>query len=74
MVTQKMISLRLDLDLLDKLNREASLGLATRNWHINQAIRVYLKLLECRRLCRSVKDKKEVINKWLCDENTEAVD
>ena len=49
MITQKAISLKLNTKTLEDLDREASLGWAKRNWHINQAVMMYLKVLDDRR-------------------------
>lgn len=68
MVNQKPISLKIYTDLLKELDRESSLGHHKRNWHINQAIRIYLELQDCRRLCKCVRcdaDKKATLNQWL---------
>ena len=68
MVTQKPISLKIDTTLLEELDTEASLGFRKRNWHINRAIDVYLKLQDARRLVRCVgsdRNKQEVLNQWL---------
>ena len=42
MITQKPISLKIDIKLLDDLDREVATGWARRNNHINRAIRLYL--------------------------------
>lgn len=70
MITQKPISLKIAKDLLEELDTEVSLGFSKRNWHINRAIRLYLKLQECRRLYKCVgcdKNKQEVLNRWMRD-------
>ena len=43
MITQKPISLKIDLDLLEQLDQEVELGLKKRNTVINDAIRLYLE-------------------------------
>lgn len=43
MVTQKPISLKIDLNLLEELDKEASLGWKKRNALINEAIEMYLQ-------------------------------
>ena len=68
MITQKPISLKIDTELLKELDAEAALTWRKRNWHINQAIRLYLSLKDCQRLSRSVGDagtKADVIEEWL---------
>lgn len=42
MITQKPISLKIDLNLLEELDKEAALGWKKRNALINEAIRMYL--------------------------------
>lgn len=42
MVNQKAISAKIDVDILDELEKECSLGWMKRNRHINEAIRFYL--------------------------------
>lgn len=60
MITQKAISLKLNLQTLEDLDKEASLGWAKRNWHINQAVAMYLKVMDARRRihCLESKEKK----------------
>lgn len=68
MIRQKPISLKIDLGLLQELDSEVALGWRKRNWHINQAIRIYLSLQDTRRLYKcvgNVNEKSEVLNKWL---------
>lgn len=75
MVTQKPISLKIDTEILEELDTEVSTGWHKRNWHINQAIKIYLELQDCRRLCRCVgsdANKREVINRWLRERFPEA--
>ena len=57
MVTQKAISLKIDTELLEDLDKEVALGWRKRNNHINEAIRFYLDYQDtCRRL-RAYDDK-----------------
>lgn len=49
MVTQKPISLKVDIDTLEDLDEEVRLGWRKRNWHINEAIRVYLEIQDLNR-------------------------
>lgn len=49
MITQKMISYKIDTDLLEELDREVSLGWRKRNALINEAVRTYLVLADGRR-------------------------
>lgn len=71
MVTQKPISLKIDLDLLQELDEEVALGWRKRNSHINEAIRFYLELKDTQRLikCRgSRREQQDIIEdfnkKW----------
>lgn len=60
MITQKPISLKIDAKILEDLDKEAALGWRKRNWHINQAIAMYLRVMDARRRIRcagSVQDK-----------------
>ena len=75
MIRQKPISLKIDFELLEQLDSEAALGWRKRNWHINQAIRIYLSLQDTRRLYNCVgsdRNKAEVLNSWLRDQFPEA--
>lgn len=68
MIRQKPISLKIDKGLLAELDSEVALGWQKRNWHINQAIRIYLSLQDTRRLYKCVgneSNKSEVLNRWL---------
>lgn len=56
MVTQKPISLKIDTELLKELDAEAALGWRKRNWHINQAISLYLEVLDLNRRLRCYQD------------------
>lgn len=53
MITQKPISLKIDRRLLEDLDEEASFGYHKRNWHINQAIALYLEVQNLKRLLSS---------------------
>lgn len=49
MITQKPISLKVDSQLLEELDKEVRLGWRKRNWHINQAIALYLEVQDLNR-------------------------
>lgn len=49
MITQKPISLKIDTCLLEDLDEEVRLGWRKRNWHINQAIALYLEVQDLNR-------------------------
>ena len=49
MITQKPISLKIDTSLLQDLDDEVRLGCRKRNWHINQAIALYLEVQDLNR-------------------------
>ncbi len=49
MITQKPISLKIDTCLLQDLDEEVRLGWRKRNWHINQAIALYLEVQDLNR-------------------------
>lgn len=49
MITQKPISLKIDTWLLQELDEEVRLGYRKRNWHINQAIELYLEVKDLNR-------------------------
>ena len=75
MVTQKAISLKIDTELLEDLDTEASRGWRKRNGIINDAIRYYLKLKDARRLYKAViieKNQEEVLNSFLREQFPEA--
>lgn len=60
MITQKPISLKINTKILEELDKETGLGRGTRNWHINQAIAMYLRVIDARRrirCCGGVQDK-----------------
>lgn len=60
MITQKPISLKIDVQILTDLDKEAALGWRKRNWHINKAIAMYLHVMDARRRIRcagSIQDK-----------------
>lgn len=68
MVNQKPISLKIDHELLEMLDKEVTCGFRKRNWHINEAIRIYLELQDCRRMYKCVgsdQEKKNELNIWL---------
>lgn len=70
MITQKPISLKIDTQLLEDLDKEVSLGWQKRNTIINQAIGIYLKLLDGRRHIRSfgnIEDKRKALNSLVND-------
>lgn len=76
MVTQKPISLKIDTELLQDLDEEVRLGWRKRNCIINQAIRLYLSLQDCRRnvKCMSNADAKvDEVYAWLRKNFPEAV-
>lgn len=54
MITQKMISLKIDIDLLEELEKEVSLGYDKRNRVINRAINYYLQYLDSYRRARAI--------------------
>lgn len=53
MVTQTPISLKINTDLLHELDEETRHGWTKRNGHINNAIRMYLEVLDLRRSVRA---------------------
>lgn len=60
MITQKPISLKIDASILEDLDKEVALGWRKRNNLINQAIAMYLRVMDARRRIRcagSVQDK-----------------
>lgn len=70
MITQKAISLKLNKQTLEDLDMEASLGWAKRNWHINQAVVMYLKVMDSRRKIHclgSKEDKLEAMKDLLAE-------
>lgn len=70
MITQKAISLKLNKQTLEELDQEASLGWAKRNWHINQAVMMYLKVMDARRRIHclgSQEEKLEAMQDLLAD-------
>lgn len=56
MVTQKAICLKLDVNTLEQLDKEASLGWKKRNRIINEAVSLYLELQDRKRRVRSFQD------------------
>lgn len=76
MVNQKPISLKIEFDLLEQLDKEAQCGWRKRNNHINEAIRLYLSLLDCRRIVKCIGNpdaKVDEVQKWLKKNFPEAV-
>ena len=57
MITQKPISLKIDTELLEKLDAEVSLGYTKRNSLINAAIRFYLFYMYTRRRMLMIKKR-----------------
>lgn len=75
MVTQKQISLKVDIHLFEELDAECQATSRKRNWVINRAIHTYLTLQDSRRLVKclgSDENKKSVLYSWLHDEFPEA--
>lgn len=67
MVTQKPISVKIDYQLLDELDKEVELGHRKRNAHINEAIRCYLDMRDTARRYRAYitqKDRDKVLNEF----------
>ena len=76
MVTQKPISLKIDTELLQELDAEVALGWRKRNCIINQAIRLYLSLQDCRRIVKCIHNadaKVDEVHAWLKENFPEAV-
>jgi len=68
MVTQKAICLKLDVDTLEQLDKEVSLGWKKRNTLINEAVEFYLDFLDKRRRVRSyqdMSDKEDEVRKFI---------
>lgn len=66
MITQKLISYKIDTKLLEELDKEVSIGWKSRNALINEAVRMFLHVKdECRRIkCMgSIDDKREALDK-----------
>lgn len=59
MITQKPISLKIDTILLQDLDIEVRLGWRKRNWHINQAIALYLEVQNLNRQLRNYPELKD---------------
>lgn len=59
MITQKAICLKLNKQTLEDLDMEVALGWAKRNWHINQAVLMYLKVMDERRRIHCLGSKEE---------------
>ena len=68
MVTQKLISVRIDLGVLDQLDLETRCSGKARNFMINRSCKDYLHLLDIIRSCEamgeSIKDST-AFNNWL---------
>lgn len=76
MVTQKPISLKINTELLQELDEEVRLGWRKRNCIINQAIRLYLSLQDCRRTVKCLGNadaKVDEVEAWLKKNFPEAV-
>lgn len=76
MVTQKPISLKIDIDLLQDLDEEARLGWRKRNYIINKSIALYLSLQDCRRRIKCIGNsdvKVDEVYSWLKKYFPEAV-
>lgn len=68
MITQKPISLKIDTSLLQNLDDEVRLGWRKRNWHINQAIALYLEVQDLNRSLRYYQDpliKHDAVERFL---------
>lgn len=59
MITQKAISLKIDIDLLEDLDKETRLGWMKRNAHINRAISLYLTIQDLRRRVRACPQSRD---------------
>lgn len=53
-INQKAISLKINLDIYDDLDREMAVSSDSRNWVINKAIRHYLEYLDTLRASRCI--------------------
>ena len=62
MITQKLISLKIDRKLLDELDKEANLGYNNRNRLINEAIRFYLLYKDIHRRMRMINNRSHQEN------------
>lgn len=68
MITQKPISLKIDTWLLQELDKEVQIGWRKRNWHINQAIALYLEVQDLNRSLRYYQDptiKHDAVERFL---------
>ena len=75
MITQKLISLKIDKELLENLDTECQLTWRKRNAAINKAISYYLEIMELRRLLRKEgqsENKNALLRRWLRDRIPEA--
>lgn len=59
MITQKAISLKINTDLLEDLDKETRLGWIKRNGHINRAISLYLETQDLRRRVRACPQSRD---------------
>lgn len=71
MVNQKPISLKINFDLLEELDREVQCGWRKRNNHINEAIRLYLAYMDTRRRIHTYgdiddqrKEARDFVKRW----------
>lgn len=68
MITQKAMCLKLDVNTLEQLDKEASLGWKSRNRIINDAVSLYLELQDHKRRVRSyqsMSDKEDEVRKFI---------
>lgn len=63
MINQKPISLKIDISLLDKLDAEAADTWKSRNRLINEAVGVYLELLNAQRYQRYEESVEKPVSK-----------
>lgn len=64
MVTQKLISLKIDTHTLEELDKEVALGWRKRNTHINEAIKFYLEYLSVRRRIYDSYEQQDKIDEY----------
>lgn len=64
MVRQKALSLKLDFETLEQLEREVSCGWMKRNRHINEALRFYLDYKDTTRRIRAYPDRQDKIDEY----------
>lgn len=68
MVNQKLISVRIDLGVLDQLDLETRCSGRARNFMINRSCKDYLQLLDIIRSCAAMKENikdSTAFNNWL---------